>query len=333
MFWFSNYRPVNGDGYEIREMVVSGTKKRELALVRKKNAPFCSYDALNEETGLFRIFADVDPTPEGCLAFANAFGALGWRATRWTDSGPEMPERVPLWQALILQMRYLVRLFDLLQAGDEQELSRFVESRDGAFFLRELPILCDLTGAYQDAVQLLPQPDEHGCADSGITIEGKMVRRTFLDVEGRPWRMKEWHGIEGAGIKDVARMFFTTCLNDLLDEDVHCEFDLHYHTKRLEFGVHPRDFMSAFLLQFAFAITGNKKYQKCPSCGRWFELQPGLNRANKVTCSQSCRTRAYRQRQDRARELKANGKTVRAIAKELGSNIETVKGWLTPQKE
>jgi DNA-binding NarL/FixJ family response regulator len=41
---------------------------------------------------------------------------------------------------------------------------------------------------------------------------------------------------------------------------------------------------------------------------------------------------AYRARQQRARQLAAEGKTVRQIAGELGSNQKTVKKWIYKRK-
>src|SRR5258708_3906976 len=110
MSWFQEKRPANGDGYEIGEEVMYPKRKPEVVLVRKENAQLCEYDPLNEETGLFRIFADVDPTPAGCLAFANAYGSLGSRATcfPFRPSETRHPwvtgdryELVSVWQALI----------------------------------------------------------------------------------------------------------------------------------------------------------------------------------------------------------------------------------------
>jgi hypothetical protein len=40
---------------------------------------FDPYQPLTDETGLFRILADTDSTPEGCLAFANNSGLLCFR--------------------------------------------------------------------------------------------------------------------------------------------------------------------------------------------------------------------------------------------------------------
>jgi hypothetical protein len=91
----------------------------------------------------------------------------------------------------------------------------------------------------------------------------------------------------------------------------------------------PRNLFAALCLQFALALAGNKHFQQCVSCGKWYELLPGVNRADKQTCSQTCRTRLYRQRKLRALALHAEGKTARAIAHEQEAKPDAVAKWIT----
>ena len=81
-------------------------------------------------------------------------------------------------------------------------------------------------------------------------------------------------------------------------------------------------------LQFALALACDKHYQRCASCGKWYELLPGVNRADRQTCSQLCRTRLYRQRMEQARALHAEGKTARAIARALDAKVDAVTKWI-----
>jgi hypothetical protein len=81
-------------------------------------------------------------------------------------------------------------------------------------------------------------------------------------------------------------------------------------------------------LQLAQTIAGNKKYRECPSCGRWRELSPGKARSDSLYCGDACRSRAYRDRKERAVQLAGEGKTPKQIAAELSSDARTVRGWL-----
>jgi len=72
------------------------------------------------------------------------------------------------------------------------------------------------------------------------------------------------------------------------------------------------------------------RVQQYVSCGKRFELLPRVNRADKQTCSQTCRTRVYRQRKQRALALYAEGKTARAIARELEAKLDASMAILAP---
>jgi hypothetical protein len=95
----------------------------------------------------------------------------------------------------------------------------------------------------------------------------------------------------------------------------------------------PVSLLGSLYLQFAYAVGEDKHYQQCSHCKKWFELAPGLNRADRLFCSDSCRVLAYRARQGQARLLAAEGKTAREIARELGSTVGTVNKWISKGKE
>jgi hypothetical protein len=113
------------------------------------------------------------------------------------------------------------------------------------------------------------------------------------------------------------------------ETDLRLKLSWNVAAKRGEVHAVPRNLFAALCLQFALALAGNKSYQRCASCGKWFELLPGVNCADKQTCSQTCRTRLYRQHKERTLALHAQGKTVRAIASELDAKPEAVKKWIT----
>jgi hypothetical protein len=95
----------------------------------------------------------------------------------------------------------------------------------------------------------------------------------------------------------------------------------------------PPSLWHAIYLQFAQAIKGNKSYHLCQACGRWFELAPGLNRADRQTCSDYCRVKLYRIRKQQARDLRSHGWSLQRIAKKLGSDIDTINNWISQNKE
>jgi hypothetical protein len=99
----------------------------------------------------------------------------------------------------------------------------------------------------------------------------------------------------------------------------------------------PHNLLGAMYLQFAMALNVKSEFRECAVCRKPFRLSPGVNRANRLTCSETCKTYRYRGRIEKARELHGQGKTVREIVKELSvgqpgwnlkKKIETVKSWI-----
>jgi hypothetical protein len=101
--------------------------------------------------------------------------------------------------------------------------------------------------------------------------------------------------------------------------------------RRTVFQDMPLSLLGAIYLQLAHAVAGNRPSRRCEVCRRWFELDPTRTRADRRTCSNTCRTKSYRQRQYRARELYGKGKSPCEIARALGSDVTTVKTWLKEQ--
>src|SRR5262249_42108217 len=96
---------------------------------------------------------------------------------------------------------------------------------------------------------------------------------------------------------------------------------------------YPRSLFGAVHLQFSAAILSGRETQVCPVCGRYFEVTALASRNDRLTCSNRCRVRAYRDRQQKARDLHAKNWSLQRIAKELGSEISTIKKWLAQSKE
>jgi hypothetical protein len=91
---------------------------------------------------------------------------------------------------------------------------------------------------------------------------------------------------------------------------------------------YPRSLLGAIALQFATAILSERATRICPVCQRYYEVTAQASRNDRLTCSNRCRVRAYRDRQQKARELHREGWTKKRIAAELGSDVTKIKKWL-----
>lgn len=88
------------------------------------------------------------------------------------------------------------------------------------------------------------------------------------------------------------------------------------------------DLLNAIWFQFAKAIDAGRRFARCKQCGKFFEISGGAGRTDKIHCSQRCQIAAWRERRRKAKQLRAEGATLREIAKQLGSDVSAVKGWL-----
>jgi hypothetical protein len=131
---------------------------------------------------------------------------------------------------------------------------------------------------------------------------------------------------------DVRRptlLFVQKMINTRLWE--HTAPRLLYDPKRDRLGVYlvPKNLLGALWLQFARAVDANKDYRRCGGgCGRWMEISLDAHRTHRRFCSDACRNKAYRDRQAEARRLAAAGVSLDDIARQLGTDLQTVQGWV-----
>jgi hypothetical protein len=96
-------------------------------------------------------------------------------------------------------------------------------------------------------------------------------------------------------------------------------------------GLAPQSLVGAMWLQFAQEVTGNARHRPCKLCGKWLTISRddyGF-RSDREFCSAACRQKDYRGKVKEARRLRAEGRTVRQIAKHFATTTETVTHWLT----
>jgi hypothetical protein len=92
--------------------------------------------------------------------------------------------------------------------------------------------------------------------------------------------------------------------------------------------------LHAFMFfQLKDSALAHRRYRACEYCHQWFEVASGKWPVNKITCSPACRYQLYRKRRQRAVELHSKGWSLKRIAKEIGSEIDQIKTWVSNVKE
>jgi hypothetical protein len=285
------------------------------------------YDPLEDYSGLFKTFSELPLTKEAILKFADKYGSLtednarlvsGARASGMTVSMAQ-GERYMWWRGQIAAMRQAVMLWDLVQKHDD-------DARAGL------------------ARHIRWEPDEAG-----------IVALWFVSHrELSPWELDNRAAEDPAYVHeeiaskdrypDLYLQFKTYDVLGPAQLRIKQEVEKHLHERLssrmiftpgeagMQWEVVPADLLSAMWLQFARSIHKGSKYRRCEMCDVWFELAPEIARTSRLFCSAACKSRDYRAKQDRARQLYAAKKTFQQIAKELGSDVKAVKRWITGRK-
>jgi hypothetical protein len=96
---------------------------------------------------------------------------------------------------------------------------------------------------------------------------------------------------------------------------------------RVALRVKHADLLSFMFFQLGQAILGGRGFRQCIVCGKSSLLLPGVNRKDRITCSDYCRLKLWRERKA-ADELHRAGWSAAKIAKRIGWDIGRVKEWL-----
>jgi hypothetical protein len=297
-----------------------GMRQPVLALVGRPGAPTREYYPLAGNQSLYRVLAAVDPTEEGILAFVQRYGRLGEGVEAWADlpdGRSALVEPLREWRTVITWLGEQVRVWDMIEAGDLDGLAPIIQW-DGKKAVRyQMPVavrrslLPEWDQLPEEFRRDADKRDEDFYTIAGGRQEGdRLLRLTPGDVL-QPARYWLLDGVNG--------MLGNTTQPALLWDDTGGRVILRHY---------PRSLLGAAYLQFAVAILSGRVSRICQVCGRSFEVTKIASRNDRLTCSNTCRTRAYRDRQKKAQELHAAGKAPQEIAVIIGSDLETVAGWL-----
>jgi hypothetical protein len=270
------------------------------------------------DPALFLAFSEVKPDKAGILEFAGRHGNLFEvplvPASR-TDSVSGQPLHgvsLDAWQLHIGNVQRLVGLWDLLRREDHERLTqhiRWEKSKEG----------------------LSVRFDSHPGASRG---EGPTLgfRRSRSVIASPAWRPELLATFEPDDPLLPAWAYLQQELHGLLfhaNVEFSAEMVWDQKRRRPALRLEALTLMSAVYFQLADAVGNDRTFSRCRQCGRWFAVAPDAARTHRRFCSDGCRSKAYRGRQDRARQLFTAGKSFKEIARELDSDVATVTKWVT----
>lgn len=273
------------------------------------------YVPLPQYPALFRTFIETPPTPEGIQAFANQYGLLG-EPVITSIQLPNTPrivggELLGRWQAALATLKQAVTLWDLVQADDVERLAAHII----------------WTGDTQvDYRGPLWRSDETAPPENVAWTPHALI----ASAQFQPERLEHF---QPGDVGQPALYYVQQVVNTALEGQVSPRLLWNEERTALGLYIFPHSLIGALWLQFARAISGNKSYHRCEYCGKWFEVSLEASRPTRVYCSDACRFKAYRKRQEDAYQLHQQGVPLKEIAKRLGTDTTTAKGWIKKRKE
>ena len=277
-----------------------------------------SYNPLEERTGLFRSFADTEPSRDGIKVFAERFGSLGGNTRTWVALNDEprnggyagaWSEPYTAWRDEIVDMRRSVDLWEAARRGEAQRLEgniRWTEDHSSVSFEAHP----GLTASERIALG-------QGSFSSPIAERGDGILERFVPGD----------------LVQPALFFVQRLVNQHLRTRISPRLLWDERDTRLRLHLVPDGLVGALWLQFARAIENDSEFRRCAECDLWFELAPGTARSDKLYCSNACRTKAYRRRRAEAVRLHAEGLPIGEIAEQVQADVESVRGWVQRQQD
>jgi hypothetical protein len=214
--------------------------------------------------GLFREFAELNPTREAIRGFAEKYGDIfnryesGETAVRG-DGTVGVGAALDTWKQETGDMRVLVGLWDQIRGQQLAELQKIIK-RTG----KELRYVIE-TPKRKASVTLAHAYLPEGGLDSFDPEDVVLPAQCALQLEINK-RISE--------TPTVPRLTWTPD-----------------YFQRIIFE--PSNLIAAMWMQFAQAVTGEFQLKKCV-CGKYFQVGPGGRRADATTCGDACRQRKKR---------------------------------------
>lgn len=270
------------------------------------NTQFERYFPIKDHPCLFRVFAETDPTPDGLLEFASSYGPL-LRGSR---------EYYCWWSRKHFLVRCATRLMDAIAINAEEQVQVVLSK------MRDRPVP-PVSPEYEKKRRELSGESDKEFAD-------RMLKgRDEFSPDSKVRHSK------GYGWLDFVRDHLLHWLNmghafglACLEGDFKTGFRI---------VTTPNSLIDVMWWQFAMALCEGKSQHRCEGCGEWLDVGGGTvqgnDRIDKRTCGDACRARVYKKRKARAQAMRAEGKTVRQIAKALGADVGSVKRWVEKSKK
>lgn len=268
---------------------------------------------------LFLEFSSLDPDSDAeILRFANLNGLLEngrlflENASKAGDHAELLIAGEPrrLWRDHIRKLKEATELWMAIQNNDKDLLAKRIQWRGPNFVTYEgLPRLTPGGQKFANFATIASKAEQ----GEPFSYRSELFKRMSPDDPVLPAKMQ---------LRDMVREQLTPLV----------ELDMQWtdNFKSLSTFNKPTCLIGALWFQLLMAVQENTSFGRCvaPGCGKPLMIQPGGYRANKRTCSNSCRQRLSDERKRQARELHQKGISEKEIARRLETTREQIAIWI-----
>ncbi|MCG8584088.1 MAG: hypothetical protein MI757_05190 [Pirellulales bacterium] len=327
---FSQFVPAAGYSWTEARPIIRGLRVRkrpEWFLVRAggswlEHRQGKVYDPFRTETGLFRNLADLEPTQESIVAFANRYGELGEN-----DWGLPLEYRRARVKAPPDTSLDEIRLRRSVPESIVPVLKQL--EHEGGLVGDPLSVWRADIREMRDSVELLEliETKKSNAVAKLFRVTGTAARYLGPAAQG-PIIVQASKSLQGSAAIGAGLAVLHARIKQRLTRRLTPRLSFDESTNRSDLAFAPERLRDVLWLQLAEAMCYNRRYRQCDVCAKWYEVAPDVARTSRMYCSTACKLKAYRARQKTARDLRRDGRPLREIAKLVSADMSTVKGWV-----
>ncbi len=116
----------------------------------------------------------------------------------------------------------------------------------------------------------------------------------FDAIGGAKLLLSDWQALASAEDIETAADDLELQLNETMIGSLSLQVLVDRRNRGLETLIMASSLKDAIMAQWASATAANVAHRQCRECTKWFGIQPGHGRPEKLYCSDACRMRAYR---------------------------------------
>jgi hypothetical protein len=215
--------------------------------------------------------------------FADTFGALGVDTlVRLPDGRLARGESLATWHRESYRMRLALEVWDALMADDREALGRCVTETAATDWRTSVFTPDDpwSSAMFDSPVQLVRDELATKLWWAGWSTD-PADRRVEWPTDAVQWafiHLQQW-------VNQSLESFTSVRMQRRPSSPEKAPFQL---------AVIPKHLLGACWLQFARAVEGELRYERCAECGTWFRVKPKGNRPTTRFCRDYCRVKANR---------------------------------------